>query len=932
MQTLKKSLSVLLIFIPILNGQIYLDSTASVENRVQDLLSKMTLDEKIGQMTQANNGNLSSLDDIKSYFLGSILSGGGSAPDVNTPEGWAEMYDSYQAKALETRLKIPIIYGVDAVHGHNNVKGAVIFPHNIAMGCTWDTTLVRKASRITAIEVAGTGIDWTFAPCIAVPQNERWGRTYEGFGETAEITKWMARASVLGFQGDSLNDPKSIVACAKHFVADGATTNGIDQGNAEIDETTLRAIHLPGYIESINAGVKTIMASYSSWNGQKVHGSKYLLTDLLKGELGFTGFIVSDWNGINQVNGDYSVAVKTAIDAGIDMAMSPDAYSNFFSTLKQLVNNDEIPMSRIDDAVTRILRVKFELGLFEHPFTDKALTDSVGIERHRLVAREAVRKSMVLLKKENGILPFNKNTGKILVAGEKADNLGAQCGGWTIEWQGGNGAITTGTTILSAIENAVSGASVVYSADGSGTEDADVAVVVIGESPYAEGQGDKEFLGFSQADVETLRRVKTAGIPTVVLLLSGRPLILDRVLHDADILFAAWLPGTEGDGIADVLFGDFEPSGKLTHSWPRAMDQIPLNWGDEIYNPLYPYKHGISSNADYGPEVAPLFHSAQLQNNGSILELAFSKAMNAADGNGGFVVLVNDNLVNVNSVSVKENDLSVLELELDKAANAGDAITVSYSPGTVTAVDGSSLESFTPVAAYNLLNEGSGPQPIPGKVEAENFSAMKGVEFAATTDIGGGNHITSIDNTDWVEYNLIVPDSNLYSILLRISSLSTSARIGYVLDDVLISTWDLPVTGSWDSWTTVPTELNIASGEHRLKIFAFIGGFNLNWMDITIQTAINNIDLLATAYSLDQNFPNPFNPSTTLSFSIPTPGYVDLTIFNIKGEKIENLIDKKLTEGKHKVLFDASRFSSGIYIYRLLVNGKSLFRKMLLIK
>ncbi len=585
--------------IPGVSAQVYLDSTATLDARVTDLLSRMTLDEKIGQMTQADRRFLSSSEEIKTYFLGSLLSGGGSAPATNTPAGWADMYDAFQVKALETRLKIPIIYGIDAVHGHNNVYGAVIFPHNIGMGCTWNPDLVRQAARITALEVAGTGIDWTFGPCIAVPRDERWGRTYEGFGETAEITALMSPAVVMGFQGDSLSYRGSIVACAKHYLGDGGTTGGDDQGNTQVDESTLRAIHLPGYIEAVQVGVGTVMVSFSSWNGVKMHGNKYLLTDVLKTELGFSGFIVSDWNGIDQLGGSYGENVKKAINAGIDMAMAPNTYVTFISTLKQLVTADSVHLTRIDDAVSRILRIKFKLGLFERPYTDRTLTGQVGNEQHRAVARQCVRESMVLLKNDAAMLPLSKTSGKILVAGSNADNIGNQCGGWTIYWQGGSGEITPGTTILDGIQNAVNGATVVFSADGSGVSDADVAVIAIGELPYAEYSGDRSDLGLSAADIETVRRVKEAGIPTIVILISGRPMILDAILPYTDVLLAAWLPGTEGDGVADILFGDFQPTGMLTHSWPAAMDQIPINWGDAIYDPLYPYKHNVSNLDDH---------------------------------------------------------------------------------------------------------------------------------------------------------------------------------------------------------------------------------------------------------------------------------------------------------------------------------------------
>jgi len=555
---------------------------------VETLLRDMTLDEKIGQMTQADRSYLRSEADIRGFFLGSLLSGGGSSPPDKTAPGWAEMYDRYQSIALQTRLQIPLIYGVDAVHGHNNVAGAVIFPHNIGLGCTRDAPLVERVARATAEEVAATGIDWTFSPCIAVARDERWGRTYESFGETPELVSEMAAAAVRGTQ-------PTILACAKHYLADGGTAGGRDQGDAPMDEATLRSIHLPGYRAAVTAGVGSVMASFSSWNGQKMHGNHYLLTDVLKGELGFSGFVVSDWAGIDQLPGDYASDVETSVNAGVDMVMVPDRYPEFIATLKSLVQSGRVPQSRIDDAVRRILRQKIALGLWEKPYADRALLPQVGSDAHRQVGREAVRKSLVLLKNEGRVLPLSKMTRRIHVAGRNADDLGNQCGGWTITWQGASGAITTGTTILQGIRAAVlGGASVTYTRDGSGAEGADVGVVVIGETPYAEGLGDRTDLSLSAEDAAAVRAVRSTGVPTVVVLVSGRPLILGPILADADAIVAAWLPGTEGAGVADVLFGDFAPTGKLSHSWPRTMAQVPINWGDAAYDPLFAYGYGLS--------------------------------------------------------------------------------------------------------------------------------------------------------------------------------------------------------------------------------------------------------------------------------------------------------------------------------------------------
>jgi beta-glucosidase len=573
---------------------------SAFDSQADELLAQMTLDEKIGQMTQAERGSLKQ-GDIETYYIGSVLSGEGSDPAVNTVQAWADMYDGFQSHALNTRLKIPLLYGIDAVHGHNNVRGAVVFPHNIGLGATRNPDLVGMAGRITASEVRATGMNWTFSPVVAVPQDERWGRTYEGFGEDPDLVREMGLAAVGGYQGTSLSDPSSIVACAKHYLGDGGTKYGtgnpIDQGDTQVDEATLRRIHLPGYLGAIQAGVGTIMVSFSSWNGLKMTGNHYLLADVLKGELGFQGFLVSDWAAIDQLpGGSYRNQLKTAINAGIDMGMVPYRHQEFFNTLKSLVQAGEVPLSRIDDAVKRILRVKFAVGLFDRPpFADRSYQARFGSREHREVAREAVHQSMVLLKNQNHTLPLSKSLRRIFVGGANANDVGHQCGGWTISWQGGTGDITPGTTILQAIRQAVSPATqVTFSADGAGAAGADVGIVVIGESPYAEGPGDSATLALSAQDYAAIDNVKRAGIPMVVILISGRPLILGRALDSADAFIAAWLPGTEGEGVADVLFGDYAPTGRLPCSWPRNLAQVPINIGDPVYDPLFPHGFGLS--------------------------------------------------------------------------------------------------------------------------------------------------------------------------------------------------------------------------------------------------------------------------------------------------------------------------------------------------
>ncbi len=566
----------------------YKNPKLNVPERVENLLSQMTLREKVGQMTQVERGEIQ-ITTIKDNVLGSILNGGGSSPG-DSPEDWADMYDQFQEQAMATRLGIPIIYGTDAVHGHNNVKGATIFPHNIGLGCTRNPELIQQINEITALEVAATGIDWTFAPAIPVVRDERWGRTYESFGETPELAALLGEAAIQGLQ---FSNGEKIAACAKHFIGDGGTNGGHDQGNTILSESELREIHLPGYKAAVDQGVYTVMASYSSWNGTKVHGSDYLLTTVLKDELGFDGFVISDWAAVDQLPGNYSDQVEKAINAGVDMVMVPYDYQKFISTLLELIDDEKISIERIDDAVSRILTVKFKLGLFEEPFTNRDLLPEIGKASHREVARNAVRESLVLLKNDSSVLPISKSSSRIMISGKNADNLGYQMGGWSIYWQGGSGDITEGTSILEGIREVFT-KDVDYNINGNGASGADVAVAVIGETPYAEGAGDKTDLSLSSTDINLVKSLKSQGVPVVVVLISGRPLILDPILDDADAIIAAWLPGTEGIGVADVLFGDYNPTGKLSVSWPRSNAQIPINVGDANYDPLYEYGYGLS--------------------------------------------------------------------------------------------------------------------------------------------------------------------------------------------------------------------------------------------------------------------------------------------------------------------------------------------------
>jgi beta-glucosidase len=575
----------------------YKDATQPVKVRVQDLMARMTLDDKLGQMIQAERLGITNPADVATYRLGSLLSGGSSQPTPNTPETWADMYDGFQRTALSSPLGIPLIYGVDAVHGHNGVKGATIFPHNIGLGATRDGALAEKIGRATAEEVSGTGIDWNFAPCLCVARNDRWGRTYESFGELPMLARTMAPI-INGMQGKSLSDPGSVMATAKHYVGDGGTVGGKNEGDTVISEAELRAIHLPPFKEAVRRGVGSVMISYSSFNSVKMHANGYLINDVLKGELGFDGIVVSDYNGIDKIDGQAGFTpaeVTASINAGMDMVMVPFAWKQFIDTLRAEVLAGRIPQARIDDANRRILTKKFELGLFEHPYTDRSFLDTIGSKEHRDLARQAVRESQVLLKNTGRVLPLAKANQKIFVAGKNADDIGNQTGGWTVGWQGASGPVTPGTTILEGIRHSAAPSTIVaYSKDATGIDDSyDVAVAVIGETPYAESKGDRPgSMGLDQTDLDTLARLKATGVPVVVVLVSGRPLDIAAQLPDWAGLIAAWLPGTEGQGVADVLFGDYNPTGQLPVTWMKSAAQQPINVGDG-QTPLFPFGYGL---------------------------------------------------------------------------------------------------------------------------------------------------------------------------------------------------------------------------------------------------------------------------------------------------------------------------------------------------
>jgi len=605
----------------------------ALKNRVMALLSSMTLQQKVGQMTQAERTTCSP-EQAKKYHIGSILSSAGSCPGNNQLQDWVEMNDAYWMASTEkdqSHLGIPIIYGLDAVHGNNNVNGATVFPHNIGLGAANDTQLIEKIAQVTAKEVLATGVDWTFAPNLAMARDYHWGRCYESFSEMPAITSQYAAKMVEGLQGQLSEN--AVMACAKHWIGDGGAHHGIDHGDTILSFKELQALHMPPFQTAIKAGVLSVMVSFSSWNGDKCHAHKFLLVDTLKEQMGFNGIVISDMQGIDYLADDFYLGVSKGVNAGIDMFMVPRNWPMFIEHLLSHVELGTVSIDRIDDAVSRILTAKLALGLFERPRPrDRKWSnhDSFGSIAHRLVALEAVRKSLVLLKNERNILPLSKSS-RILVAGKSANNIGHQCGGFTITWQGvsGNEQIEGGTSIWQGINDIAEHAQL--SENGAGLDadpqQHDVAIVVIGESPYSEGMGDirdddkkitdigsnihgqvkllkayGHFIELSKLypeDLQTIKNISSKGIPVVTIIISGRPLIVDQELAHSEAFITAWLPGSEGQGVAEVLFGDFNFQGKLSHSWPqlsqpKMYESDKNDKNDKSYQPLFPCGFGLN--------------------------------------------------------------------------------------------------------------------------------------------------------------------------------------------------------------------------------------------------------------------------------------------------------------------------------------------------
>lgn len=795
------------------------------EAQIDALLAQMSVDEKLGQISMVMENQLIE-SEVTTHFLGSLLVGPGINyhPGLETPPvatKWADRYDAFQNAAIATPLQIPLLVVADAIHGHGEAVGATIFPHNIGLAATGDAELMQRLGSLVAREVAATGVDGILGPCVAINRDIRWGRTYEGWGDHPNTTTNMIAAFIEGVQAP-YNGADSIIACAKHYIADGGATWGtgrdgrIDQGNVQVDESTLRAIHLPPYEEAIAAGVSMIMASYGQWNGLELHHHKYLLTDVLKTELGFDGILVSDFSGfVDSAYPEFDTmeeAAPSALNAGIDLFMMGDTWKTFAPAMKTALGNGTITEARLNDAVRRVLRVKLRHGLFAKPLTDRTLTngDVLGSATHRSISREAAQKSLVLLRNQNNRLPLPKSS-RILLVGSKANDIGVQCGGWTVEWGGLTGAAAeasiTGTTLLEGIQAAVSGAggSVTHSLDGNISGDFDIIIVAVGENPTAEWFGDNNELSLSATEASLLRNLQSKGLPIVVVFFANRPLLITDRIDLWDSVVMAWLPGTEGGlALADCLFGDVPFTGRLPVAWPRAREQFPLNFGEQTKNPLFPRGFGINTSVAKVTSLKPTParinqpYTYSLQASGLT-----SPQFSISEG-----TLPNGLVLGANGqISGTPTSLGYYHLVVKATGTQGGQAAERYQGLSLLVVDKTFYEQW--VSAINW--------PVPTQTSSlrnadpDNDGIPNGLEF-----LQGTNPLVA-DSELWP-----LPDAsfinNRRALHLRLKLMKDRALTGYLVES----------SQNLSTWTTVTAPAEILSEDGTSIEYEYRSGFSNN--------------------------------------------------------------------------------------------------------
>lgn len=795
----------------------------SVDEKVSTLLKSMSIEDKIGQMLIADYGSLhNNTKDIAIYKIGNILFGADSDPDLNTASSWAQLCDSLQNIAIASNLHIPLFIATDAIHGHSNVSTATIFPQNIGMGCTRNTRLVSEEGKIIASEAAATGIRLLFSPSFIVPRDERWGGTFEGYGEDPTLVSLMGNAFVDGLNSLTLPDGGHAVACPKYLGSVGFKTEKnegkgsalYNSKNASINDSAL-----------LHTGALMI-SSMLLINDQSTE-SQMKQIETFKSKYNYSGFVVSDWETTSNMQGDYRTVVKNCINAGIDMFMETSSYKQFTETVKHCIVTGEISKDRIDDAVTRILTQKIKSGLFQHPHSYPELLSKVGDKSRKTIAKQCVRESAVILVNKNNVLPISKKTIRIHVAGSAANNLAMQCGGWTINWQGLGDKDIDGQTFLEALKQSGTSSKITYSKNGQGATGSEVGIVVIGEEPYAEWYGNKQELFLTQDDINAVMNVKNANVPVVCVLLSGRPIILDPILNYCDAIVAGWLPGPEISGLTDVLFGDVKPKGLLSQSWPISMNQIGENTGDACYNPLFAYGAGITvfESTKYN---SPRLISANVIRNGAAVELAFSKPIIEFSAIDNFSVVANEKKQRPILGLSKTEDPSCIILILNDSIKVNQKVHVNFESGFVKSKDGGLVLPFKNFTVFNPISTLKKIYKIPAMIQAEKYSDQRDIDIQECWDDKNGQAIV-LEKGEWSEYVLNSNFPGYYSVTFRVQS-SNKSELSLSVDGREIGIVKIPASKP-GAWTSVQLKkVYITNGKQTFTISSKGEPVAINWI------------------------------------------------------------------------------------------------------
>jgi beta-glucosidase len=822
----KQALSILILALLLTNatfGQTSKTPAKSIDEQVAELMKTMTLEDKIGQMLIVDYSSIrNSIADITNYKIGNVLFGADSDPELNTAGSWAALTDSLQKTALAANLHIPLFIGADAIHGHSNVSNATIFPQNIGMGCTRNARLVSEEGKITASEVSATGIRLVFSPSFVTARDERWGGTYESYGEDPALVTQMGNAYITGFNSFQLPEGGSALACPKYSGAVSYNAEATEGKNAVVYSGKIMPVTDSALV---NSGA-IMFSSMLLANDQKTENQLKIIQTLKKNS-NFKGFVVSDWETVTYMQGEYQTVVKNAINAGIDMFMETSSYKQFIETMKLCVTNGDISKERIDDAVKRILTQKIKIGLFKHPYAYKELLEKIDDKGDKNIARQCVRESAVILLNKNNGLPISKKAVRIHIAGSGANNMAMQCGGWTIGWQGLGEKEIPGLTFLEALNKACSGTKITYSKNGQGATGAEVGIVVIGEEPYAEWYGNKKELFLSQEDINAVMNIKNSNVPVICVLLTGRPLILDPILNYCDAIVEGWLPGPEIEGLTDVLFGDVKPKGLLSQSWPVSMKQISENVGDANYNPLFPYGTGITT-LESAKSSAPRLLSANVVKKGGAIELAFSKPISEYSAIINFSITTAEGTQRPLSGELKADNPNCLILALKDSIKPNQKVQINFETGEIKAKDGGTVQPFKHFMVYNPITTLKKIFKIPAMIQAEKYSDQREIDIQDCWDDKGGQAIV-LEKGEWVEYLLNSSFPGFYSIIFRIQA-TKKTELSLSIDGREVGTVKIPATkpGAWSS--VEMKKVYITNGKQDFTISAKGETVSLNWI------------------------------------------------------------------------------------------------------